>query len=151
MLPKNVDLLDGPTSLLPGVPPDLLTAIVSGAAGTWHPGHALYCLWRWGQRSWPHTRDWSGACRFNADGRQQTEAIPSHERTAGRPITDNLCPALANHQIWALELGQVSPAIHTEGEARAAHTALKSDIFSALRSALTRHRSNPDALSFSMP
>ena len=46
MLPRDVDLSDGPTLLLPGQLPDLLTAIVSGAAGTWHQGHALYCLWR---------------------------------------------------------------------------------------------------------
>ena len=47
MLPRDVGLPDDPTPLLPGQPPDLLTAIVSGAAGTWHQGHALYCLWLW--------------------------------------------------------------------------------------------------------
>ena len=151
MLPRDVDLPDGPTPLLPGQPPDLLTAIVSGEAGTWHPEHALYCLWRWAQRRWPHTRDWSAAWRFHLDGRQQTEAIPPHERTAGRPTTDNLCPVFAIHQIRALAAGQVSPAIHTEEEARAAHTALVSDIFAALRTALTRHPGNPDALTFLMP
>ena len=36
MLPRGMDLLDGPTPLLPGQPPDPLTAIVSGAAGTWY-------------------------------------------------------------------------------------------------------------------
>ena len=61
MLPRDVGLPDDPTPLLPGQPPDLLTAIVSGAACTWHPGHALYRLWRWAQRRWPHTRDWSAA------------------------------------------------------------------------------------------
>ena len=35
---------DSPNPLLNGLPPDPLTAIVSGTAGTWHPGHALYCL-----------------------------------------------------------------------------------------------------------
>ena len=37
---------DIPTRLPNDQPPDPLTAIVSGAAGTWHPGHALYCLWQ---------------------------------------------------------------------------------------------------------
>ena len=37
-------LPESPNPLLPGQPPDPLTAIVSGTAGTWHPGHALYCL-----------------------------------------------------------------------------------------------------------
>ena len=46
MLPATTDLPDSPTPLLPGQPPDPLTAVVSGTAGTWHPGHALYCLWR---------------------------------------------------------------------------------------------------------
>ena len=47
MLPRDVHLPDGRTPLLLGQPPGLRTAIVSGAAGTWHPGHGLYCLWRW--------------------------------------------------------------------------------------------------------
>ena len=76
MLPRDTDLPDGPTPLLPGQPPDRLTAILSGAAGTWHPGHALYCLWWWAQRRWPHTKIWSAAWRIHLDGRQQTEAIP---------------------------------------------------------------------------
>ena len=59
MLPATTYLPDSPTPLLPGQPPDPLTAIVSGTAGTWHPGHALYCLWRWAQRRCPHTRVWS--------------------------------------------------------------------------------------------
>ena len=64
MLPATTDLPDSPTPLLPGQPPDPLTAIVSGTAGTWHPGHALYCLWRWAQRRWPHTRacPWDPKC-----------------------------------------------------------------------------------------
>ena len=41
MLPRYLRLPDDPTPLLPGQRPDLLTAIVSGAEGTWHPGHAL--------------------------------------------------------------------------------------------------------------
>ena len=151
MLPKDLDLPDGPTPLLPGQPADPLTAVVSSAAGTWHLGHALYCLWRWAQRSWPHTRDCSARCRFHLDGRQQTEAILAQERTAGRPSTDNLYPVFRIHQIRALAAGQVSPAIHTEEEARAAHTALVSDIFAALCTALSRQRGKPDALTFPMP
>ena len=34
MVPRDVGLPDDPTPLLPGQPPDLLTAIVSGAAGS---------------------------------------------------------------------------------------------------------------------
>ena len=99
MLPRGSDLPDGATLLLPGQPPDPLTAIVSGMAGTWHPGHALYCLWRWGQRRWQHTRGWSATWRFHLDGRQQAEVIPPQDRAVGRPAKDNLCPVFANHQI----------------------------------------------------
>ena len=45
MIPASTALPDSPTPLPNDQPPDPLTAIVSGAAGTWHPGHALYCLW----------------------------------------------------------------------------------------------------------
>ena len=85
MIPRGMDLPDGPTPLLRGQPPDLLTAMVSGAAGTWHPGYALYCLWGWAKRRWPHTRDWSATCSFHLDGRNQRGAILPHKRTAGRP------------------------------------------------------------------
>ena len=70
MLPGDMDLLDGPTPLLPGQPPEHLTAIVSGRARTWHPGHALYCLWRWAQRRWQHTKEWLATWRLHLDGRQ---------------------------------------------------------------------------------
>ena len=89
---------------LPGRPPDPLTAIVSGTAGTWHPGHALYCLWRWVQHRWPHTRVWSATWRFYLDGQQQLEVIP--ERTGETPTAPNLCPVFAIHQIRALALGE---------------------------------------------
>ena len=56
MLLATTDLPDSPYPLLPGQPPDPLTAVVSGTAGPWHPGHALYRAWRWAQRRWPHTR-----------------------------------------------------------------------------------------------
>ena len=49
----------------------------------------------------------------------------------------------AIRQIWALALGErLQPAIRTETEARAAHTALVHEIFSALRSALVRRVRN---------
>ena len=116
MLPATTALPDSITPLLNGKPPDPLTAIVSGTAGTWHPGHALYCLWRWAQRRWPHTRVWSATWRFYLDGRQQMEAIP--ERTAETPTAPNLCPVFANHQVRALALGeQLQPTIRTETEA----------------------------------
>ena len=61
MLRATTGLPDNPTPLLPNQPPDPPTAIVSGAAGTWHPGHALYCLWRCARRRWLHTRALSAA------------------------------------------------------------------------------------------
>ena len=142
MLPATTDLSDSPNRLLLDQPLDSLTAVHSGTAGTWQPGHALYCLWRWARRRWPHTRAWSAAWRFYLDGRQQLEAIP--ERTAETPTATNLCPVFAIDQIWALALGeQLQPAIRTETEAQAAHAALVHEIFSALRSALVRHVGNP--------
>ena len=59
MLPARAALPDGPTPLPHHQPPDPLTDVVSGEAGHWHPGQALYCLWRLAQRRWPHTRDWT--------------------------------------------------------------------------------------------
>ena len=85
MLPANTALSHNPSPLPNGQPPDPLTAIVSGAAGTWHPGHALYCLWRWARRGWPQTGDWTATWSFHLDGRQQLEAIPQRERTAETP------------------------------------------------------------------
>ena len=64
MLPATTALPDIPSPLLNDQPPDPLTAIVSGTAGTWQPGCALYCLWRWARRRWPHTREWSATWRF---------------------------------------------------------------------------------------
>ena len=117
---------------------------MSGEAGTWHPGHALYCLWRWAQRRWPHTRDWTATWRFQLVGREQLEAIPQPERTAETPTATNLCPVFAIHQIRALAIGrQMKPAIRTEMEAQAAHAALVHEILSALRSALLRSVGNP--------
>ena len=99
MLSAATALRDGHDPLLNGQPPDTLTAIVSGTAGNWHPGHALYCLWRWARRRWPHTRAWSATWRFYPDGRQQLEAITQRERTAETPTAPNLCPAFVIHQI----------------------------------------------------
>ena len=142
MLPATTALPDSPTSLLNDQPPDHLTAILSGMAGTWHPGHALYCLWRWARRRWPHTRVWSATWRFYLDGRQQLEAIP--ERPAENPTAPNLCPVFAIHQIRALALGeQLQPTIRTETDAEAAHAALVHEIFSAPRSALVRPDGHP--------
>ena len=59
MLLAKTALPDSPTPLPNNQPPDPLTAIVSGAAGTWHPGHALYYLCRWARRRCPHTRGWT--------------------------------------------------------------------------------------------
>ena len=141
MLLATTDLPDSPTPLLTGQHPDPLTAVLSGTAGTYHPGHALYCLWRWARCRWPHTRALSAAWRFHFDGRQQFEAIP--KRTAETPTATNLCPVFAIHQIRALALGeQLQPTIRTEMEAQAAHAALVHEIFSALRSALVRRVGN---------
>ena len=82
--------------------------------------------------------DWS----FHLDDRQQVEVIPS-DNLANPPTTENLCPVFAIHQIPALAAGLVLPAIHTEEEAGAAHAALVSEIFAALRITLVRHRGNP--------
>ena len=120
---------------------------MSGAAGTWHPGHALYCLWWWAGRRWSDTRDWTATWRFHLDGRQQLEAIPQLERTAETPTATNLCPIFAIHQIRALAMGgQLLPAIRTDTEAQSAHAALVHEILSALRSGLVRRvgkRSGP--------
>ena len=113
-----------------------------GTAGTWHPGHALYCLWPWAHRRWPHNRFWSATWRFYLDSRQQLEAFP--ELPAETPTAPNLCPVFAIHQIRALALGRQSqPAIHTETKAQVAHAALVHEIFSALGSALVRRLGNP--------
>ena len=95
IFPANAALPDSPTCLPNDQPLDPLRGIVPGAAGPWHPGHALYCLWRWAQRRWPHTRDWPATCRFHLDGRQQLEAIPQHEQTAEIAKATNLCPVFA--------------------------------------------------------
>ena len=107
MLRRDMGLPDDPTPLLPGQPADLLKATVSGAAGTWHRGQALYCRWRRAQQRRPDTRDWPAACWFHLDGPQQTETIPAHERTTGRPALDNLCPIFGIHQNQTLAAGQV--------------------------------------------
>ena len=105
-LPVQVALPDGPTPVPHNQPPDPLTAVVSGQAGSWQPGHALYCLWRWAQRRWPHRRDWTATSRFHLDGRQQLEAIPQRERTMETPATTKLCPFLTIHQTGALSMGR---------------------------------------------
>ena len=91
MLPATTSLTDSPNPLLNDQPSDPLTAIVLGTASTCHPGHALYCLWWWARRRWPHTRVWSATWMFNLDGQHQPEAIPQRERTAETPTAPNLC------------------------------------------------------------
>ena len=92
MLPASAALPDGLTRLPQNQPRDLLTAVVSGETESCHPGHALYCLWRWAQRRWPHTEEWSATWRFHQDGRQQLEAICQHERTTETPATGTCAP-----------------------------------------------------------
>ena len=89
VLLRDMDLPDGPSPLLPGQPPDPLTAIFSGSAGTWHPGHTLYCLWRWAQRRWQPTKEWSATLSFHLDGRQETGVILPHNRA--NPLTRTTC------------------------------------------------------------
>ena len=50
MLPANTTLPESPTPLPIDQPPDTLTALLLQTTGTWHPGHALACLWRWARR-----------------------------------------------------------------------------------------------------
>ena len=106
MLLATTALPDSPTTQPNNQPLDPLTAVVSGTAGTWHPGHALYCLWRLARRRWLHTREWTATGRFHLDGRQQLQAIPQRERMAETPTGTNLCPVFAVHQIRALTLGE---------------------------------------------
>ena len=132
MLPASAALQDTPTPMPNDKPQDPLTAIVSGAAGTWHPGHALYCLWRWAQRRWPHPKDWMATWRFHLDGQQQLEAIPQDERMVETPTATNLCPVFAGHQIRVLAMGrQLQPVIRTETEAQG-HTRRKMSLISVL-------------------
>ena len=146
VLPARAALPDGPTPLPRNQPSHPLTAVVSGEAGSGHPGHALYCLWRWAQRRWSHTRDWTTTWRFHLEGRQQLEAIPQRERMAESPAATNLCPVFAIHRIRPLAIGgQLQPPIRTETEAQAAHAALVQEILSALRSALVRRVGYPQA------
>ena len=142
MLGRDILLIDGCTPLPPEQPPHPLTTKVFGTAGSWHRGHAVYCLRWWAQRRWQHDRALLATWRFNPDSRQQAEVIPPHNR-ASPPTTANLCPVLAIHQIQALAAGQVLPAIRTEEEARAAYAALVSKIINPLRTALIWHPGNP--------
>ena len=119
MLPATTALPDSPTPRPNDQPLDPLTAIVSGTAGTWHPGHAPYCLWRWARLRWQHTREWTATWRFHLDSQQQLEAIPQRKRTTETPTATNLCPVFPIRQIRALALGQqLQPAIPTETEPR---------------------------------
>ena len=128
-------LPDGPT-LIPGQPPDPLTAITSGQAANCQAGHALYCLWQWARRRWPATRAWTVAWRLHQDGLQHTEATPPGGME-DPPTTANLCTIFAVHHVRTLS-GRVDPTIPTETEARAAYAALVYEMVDALRSAQIR-------------
>ena len=93
MLPRGMDMPEGPTPLVQGQLPDRLTAMASHMAGTWQP---QYCLWRWAQRKWQHISEWSATWRFHLDCRQQAEVILPHYQAAGGPATDNLCPVIGS-------------------------------------------------------
>ena len=75
MLPATMDLPDSPSPLLPDQPPDPLTAVVSGTAGTRRPGHALYCLWRWARGGSTSTAD--SSWRPSRNGRQRPPLRPT--------------------------------------------------------------------------
>ena len=94
MLLATTALPDSPTPLPNDQPPDPLTAIVSGTAGTWHPGSAFYCLWQWARRRWPHTREWTATWRVHLDGGQQLEAIPPAQADGRDPRCDQPVPRL---------------------------------------------------------
>ena len=136
MIPVTAPLPDAPSTLNPDQPPDPLAAVTSGQAGSWHSGHAFYCLWQWARRWWPDTRPWTAAWRFHRDGLQQAEAAPP-QGVEDPPTTGNLCAIFAVHQIRA-HSGRADPSLRTETAARAAYTALVHKIFDALRSAQIR-------------
>ena len=142
MLLRDPALPDGPSTLYPDQRLDPLTATMSGRAGSWHQGHTLYCLRRWAQRRWPHTREWSAVWRLHLEGQQHAKVILAHARVKP-PTTANLCPVCVIYQIRALATGQVPPTIHTEAKARGAHAALVSELFDVLRTALIRDPDNP--------
>ena len=106
MLPRDINLPDGPIPLVSGQPPGPLTAIISGRAGSWHPGHALYCLWQWAPWRWQHTKEWSATWRFQLDDQQHAKLIASHD-WANPPTTDSLYPVFAILHIQAFGPGQV--------------------------------------------
>ena len=144
MLPARAALPGGPTTLPHNEQQAPLTAVVSGKAGSWLPEHALYCLWRWAQRCWPHTRHWTATWTFHMDGRQQPEAILQRQRRTETPATTNLCPFFAIYQIRAVAMGgQPQPTIRIETEDQAAHAAIVYEILSALNSALVLSMVNP--------
>ena len=112
MLLARAALLDGPTPLPQNQPRDPLTAVVSGEAGTWHPGHALYCLARWAQRRWLDTRDWLATLRFHLDDRRQLEAIAERERTAQTPCRDKPVPRFRHPPDLGAGHGRTTAARH---------------------------------------
>ena len=80
----------------------------------------------------------NGSARGRAKGRAE-DAGPTDE-----PMTTEVLSNAAIRQIRALVLGErLQPAIRTDTEAQAAHTALVHEIFTTLRSALVRSVGNP--------
>ena len=112
MHPASAALPDGPNPLPQNQPPDPLTAVVSGEAGSWHPGHALYRLWRSVQRRCSHTKEWSATWRFHLDGREQLEAIPQRERTTESPCYRKPVPRLSNPPDPGTGAGRTTAAHH---------------------------------------
>ena len=139
MLRRDREVTDSPTRLPQDVLPDPLAAIMSGRAGSWHPGHVPYCLWPWAKRPWLHTREWPAAWRFHLHGRQQAEVISPHE-PAYPPAKAKLCVVFAIHQLVS---GWQSPTINTEEEVPEADAALMSELFDTLCSGLVRHPGSP--------
>ena len=80
-------------------------------------------------------------------GNKRRPSHPTNGRLDGPPRT-TYAPSLRSTRLPTLAAGQVSPAIHTGDEARAAHTVLVSNILAAL---LIRDPGNPDAQTFLMP
>ena len=80
----------------------------------------------------------------NGSARGRAKGPAKHAGPTPGPMTTGVLSNTAIRQIRALALGErLQPAICTETEAQAAHTALVQEIFSALRSALVRRVGNP--------
>ena len=97
MLPATTALLDSPNPLLNDQPPDPLTAIVSGTAGIWHPGHALYLPPAVGAAPLATHQGVLSDMEVLPRLPEWLEAIPRRKRTTETPTAPNLCPVFAIH------------------------------------------------------